>query len=230
MTFTDDASATRVPVIAIDGPSASGKGAVAWQVSQALAFHYLDSGALYRLVALAAIRRGTRLDDRHALAALAAQLDARFAELEIFLDGEEVTAAIRSEAVGSSASEVAAIPEVRGALLARQRAFRQAPGLVAEGRDMGSTVFPDAEPKVFLTAIPAERAVRRYKQLKDKGMRASLPDILRDIQQRDARDSERSVAPLKMCADAILLDTTSLTIAQVVAEIVRHFQHAHGRH
>lgn len=227
--MTAERNAARIPVIAIDGPSASGKGAVARQVSQALAFHYLDSGALYRLVALAAIRRGTLPHDRHALAALATQLNARFAEREVFLDGEEVTDAIRSEAVASGASEVAAIPEVRAALLARQRVFRQAPGLVAEGRDMGSTVFPDAAPKIFLTAIPAERAVRRYKQLKDKGMRASLPDILRDIQQRDARDSERSVAPLKMCADAILLDTTSLTIAQAVAEILRHF-HAHGRH
>lgn len=227
--MTAEGGAARIPVIAIDGPSASGKGAVAWQVSQALAFHYLDSGALYRLVALAVIRRGAMFDDRVALATLAEDLDAKFAEQEIFLDGEEVTDAIRSEAVAGGASQVAAIPEVRSALLARQRAFRQAPGLVAEGRDMGSTVFPDAEPKIFLTAIPAERAVRRYKQLKDKGMHASLPNILRDIQQRDARDSERSVAPLKMCADAILLDTTSLTIAQTVAEIVRQFQHAHGR-
>lgn len=209
-----------VPVIAIDGPSASGKGTVASLLARALGFHYLDSGALYRVVALAAGRAGIPLDDEPALARLAEALEVRFGEGEIWLRGEPVSDPVRSEACGNGASKVAALPAVRQALLARQRAFRQAPGLVADGRDMGSTVFPDAALKVFLTASPEARAERRYKQLIGKGLCANINQILQDIRQRDARDSARSVAPLQKCADAGLLDTTPLTIEQVVAELI----------
>ncbi len=224
------AGAQAIPVIAIDGPSASGKGAVAWDVAQRLGFHYLESGALYRLVAFAAAQQHVAIDNEDALATLASNLNARFAGQQIFLGEKSVGDAIRAETVAAGASQVAALPGVRDALLSRQRAFRQAPGLVAEGRDMGSTVFPDADLKIFLTASAAERAARRVKQLKEKGMRASLPDILRDIQQRDTRDSSRRVAPLQMCADASLLDTTSLTISEVAAEVVRRYRQslAHG--
>ncbi len=225
-----NAKTQAIPVIAIDGPSASGKGAVAWEVAQHLGFHYLDSGALYRLVAFAAAQQRVPIDDQDALAKLAASLNARFAGQQVFLEEQSVDDAIRTETVAAGASQVAAMPAVREALLARQRAFRRHPGLVAEGRDMGSIVFPDADLKIFLTASAAERAARRVKQLKGKGMRASLPDILRDIQHRDARDSERRVAPLQMCADASLLDTTSLTIGEAATDVVRRYRQslAHG--
>ena len=200
-----------VPVIAIDGPSASGKGTVAQAVARALGFHYLDSGALYRLVALAAMNGGIDLGDEAALTALAAGLDARFAGGEILLGGERATEAIRTEACSVASSRVAAVPGVRAALLDRQRAFREPPGLVADGRDMGSVVFPDAGLKVFLTASPETRAERRYKQLKDKGIAANIATLLLDLAERDARDAARAVAPLKPAPDARILDTTGLT-------------------
>jgi len=208
------------PVIAIDGPSASGKGTVAAKVAEALGFHYLDSGALYRLVALAAIRAGVSLDEGAALARVAETLPASFEGGRIFLDGTDATEAIRSEACSAGASKVATFPAVRAALLGRQRAYRQAPGLVAEGRDMGSVVFPDAPLKVFLTATAEARAERRYKQLIDKGMSVSIDTLLQDLRERDARDSARTVAPLQKSADAELLDTTAMTIDEAVAWVV----------
>lgn len=212
-----------IPVIAIDGPSASGKGTVAQRVAEKLGYHYLDSGALYRLVALAAIRSGLNLDDEGAVAALAGSLDAGFEGGVIFLNGTQVTDAIRSEECGNGASRIAALPGVRDALLARQRAFRRAPGLVADGRDMGSRVFPDAALKVFLTASAEERAKRRYKQLIEKGMYGNITTLLQDIRERDERDMRRSVAPLQQCADASLVDTTSLTIDEAVAEVLKSY-------
>ncbi len=208
------------PVIAIDGPSASGKGTVAAKVAEALGFHYLDSGALYRLVALAAIRAGVSLDEGAALARVAETLPASFEGGRIFLDGTDATEAIRSEACSAGASKVATFTAVRAALLGRQRAYRQAPGLVAEGRDMGSVVFPDAPLKVFLTATAEARAERRYKQLIDKGMSVSIDTLLQDLRERDARDSARTVAPLQKSADAELLDTTAMTIDEAVAWVV----------
>ena len=215
---------TTIPVIAIDGPSASGKGTVAALVAARLGFHYLDSGALYRLTALAAMRAKVMLDDAPAVAALAKNLPAVFAGTQIHLDGDCVTEAIRSEACSAGASRVAALPAVRAALLARQRAYRQAPGLVADGRDMGSVVFPDAQLKVFLTASTQVRAERRYKQLIEKGMSANISTLLKDLQERDARDAARSVAPLQKCTDAELLDTTQLSIEQAVQAVLDWFQ------
>ncbi len=211
-----------IPVIAIDGPSASGKGTVAERVARVLGFHYLDSGALYRLTALAAERDGLPLDGAGALGVLAANLDVRFADGEIFLSNQIVTNEIRSEACSRNASLVAAIPEVRAGLLTRQRAFRQPPGLVADGRDMGSVVFPDAALKVFLTAAPGIRAQRRYNQLMDKGIPANMQGLLQDIEERDARDASRAVAPLQR-GEALLLDTTSLTIQQAVDQVLGWF-------
>ena len=208
------------PVIAIDGPSASGKGTIAQRAAAELGFHYLDSGALYRLTALAAEKAGITLDDEPALAALAGALELKFSAEKILLGGQDVSDAIRSEACASGASRAAVLPAVREALLARQRAFRTAPGLVADGRDMGSVVFPDADLKVFLTAAPEVRAERRYKQLKEKGMCANLEDILQEIRSRDARDASRSVAPLKLLPGAKLLDTSNLTIDEAVARIL----------
>jgi 3-phosphoshikimate 1-carboxyvinyltransferase len=218
--FGEITSRPFVPAIAIDGPSASGKGTVARQVAAALGFHFLDSGALYRLVALAAQRRRIDLTDVEALAALAIGLDCEFRDDQVILDGQDVTQAIRTEEVSVAASRVAAVPAVRRALLGRQRAFRRAPGLVADGRDMGSVVFPDAALKVFLTAGPEERARRRYKQLIDKGIHANLDALLQDINQRDAQDARRAVAPLKKCADAHLLDTTELSIEETVRQVL----------
>jgi len=215
---------TLIPVIAIDGPSASGKGTVAALVAQELGFHYLDSGAIYRVTALAALRTGILLDDETTLAELAAKLDVRFDNGEIFLAGEKVGEAVRSEESGNAASRIAALPQLRQALLAFQRSFRRAPGLVADGRDMGLVVFPDAALKIFLTAGAEVRAERRYKQLMEKGMHANLSRILQDIQQRDERDSARSVAPLQKCADASLLDTDTLTIAAAVAEVLVRYR------
>lgn len=215
---------THIPVIAIDGPSASGKGTVAQLVAEKLGFHYLDSGALYRLLALAAGRQGVPLDSEEALARLAEGLDIRFEQGEIWLDGERADDAIRTEECGNGASRVAAYPRVRAALLELQRAFRKAPGLVADGRDMGSVVFPDAALKIFLTASAEVRADRRYKQLIEKGMSANIQQILHDIKQRDERDSARSVAPLQKCADASLLDTSALAIAEAVGEVLARFQ------
>jgi cytidylate kinase len=209
-----------VPVIAIDGPSASGKGTVAQRVAGTLGFHHLDSGALYRLVALAGAREGIDSGDEAKLAAIAARLPVRFEGEEIFLEAERVTDAIRTEENSFAASRVAALPAVRRALLERQRSFRRPPGLVAEGRDMGSIVFPDAGLKVFLTASLEARAERRYKQLKEKGIAATLAALLQDLRERDARDATRSVAPLKQSPGAQQLDTTSMSAEQAAAQIV----------
>ena len=209
-----------VPVIAIDGPSASGKGTVAARVAAALGWHYLDSGALYRLTALAAQRAGVSWSDEAGVAAIAAGLDVVFGEDSILLAGEEVGDAIRQEEISSGASQVAALPAVRAALLFRQRAFRQAPGLVADGRDMASVVFPDAQSKVFLTASVEIRAERRYKQLIEKGIAANILPLLLDLRARDERDSQRSVAPLQQSEGAKLLDTTDLTIEQAVNQVL----------
>lgn len=211
------------PVIAIDGPSASGKGTVAREVANALGFHFLDSGALYRLVGLAALGRGVDLDDAPAVEDIARSLDAVFGAEAVLLEGRDVTNAIREERISGAASHVAALPEVRKALLGRQRAFRQAPGLVADGRDMGSVVFPDARLKIYLTADPAERARRRYKQLMEKGISASMDALLQEIRDRDARDSARADAPLQKGADAIELDTTGMSVQAVVAKVVQAY-------
>ncbi len=211
---------TPVPVIAIDGPSASGKGTVSQRVADALGWHYLDSGALYRLTALAARKAGVDWKDEAAVARIAAQLPVRFAGGQTFLGEEVVDDQFRTEEMGIGASTVGALPAVREALLLRQRAFRQAPGLVADGRDMGSVVFPDATTKVFLTASAAIRAERRYKQLIDKGFSAKLADILQDLEERDARDAARTVAPLRQEPDARLLETSARTIEQAVAQVL----------
>jgi cytidylate kinase len=203
------------PVIAIDGPSASGKGTAASQVAQALGFHYLESGALYRLVALAGGK--DPVED-------AKRLPVRFQGSRIFLSEQDVTEAIRQEAIGVRASEVARIPAVRTALLERQRAFRKAPGLVADGRDMGTVVFPDAVLKVYLTASVRVRAERRYKQLIDKGNNANLAALSRDLEERDQRDAAREVAPLKPAADAVVLDSSDLTIDQVVGRVLQWYR------
>ena len=208
------------PVIAIDGPSASGKGTVAARVAAALGFHYLDSGALYRLVALAAMRSGGDLDDEAALARTAQAMNVAFAEGAVRLGGEEVGTAMRAEEVGAAASRVAARPAVRQALLARQRGFRRLPGLVADGRDMGSIVFPDAPLKVYLTAGVETRAQRRYKQLMEKGMYANIGGVVEELRRRDLRDTSRAVAPLKHYPDAVFLDTTGLTVDQAEDKIL----------
>jgi len=207
-------------VIAIDGPSASGKGTVAAQVAAELGFHYLDSGALYRLVALAAREARVGLADEPALARVAAAMEIDFRDGRPWLSGRDVGKALRSEEVGVAASQVAAQPAVRTALLGRQRALRRPPGLVADGRDMGAIVFPDAPLKVFLTADLATRAERRYKQLKEKGMYAKMADVVEELRRRDERDSARPVAPLKHYPDAIFLDTTGISAEQAVAKIL----------
>ncbi|HNH91861.1 bifunctional 3-phosphoshikimate 1-carboxyvinyltransferase/cytidylate kinase [Accumulibacter sp.] len=209
-----------VPVLAIDGTSASGKGTIAQRVAQALGWHYLDSGALYRLTALAAERAGVACDDAGRMATIAAELDVSFSSGAILLAGDAVDEAIRSEEISRAASRVAALPEVRAALLFRQRAFRRPPGLVADGRDMASVVFPDAVCKVFLSASLEMRAKRRLKQLIEKGIAANMSDLLQDLRERDERDSQRSVAPMQQCADAELLDTTDLTIETAVAQVL----------
>ncbi|MES2151081.1 MAG: (d)CMP kinase [Pseudomonadota bacterium] len=209
------------PVIAIDGPTASGKGTVAHKVADKLGFHYLDSGALYRLTALMALRRDTDLHDEHALAKLAEHLPASFVGGEILLAKEHVTQAIRAEQVGNLASKIAALPAVRQALFALQLSFRKAPGLVADGRDMGSVIFPHAQLKVFLTASVAARAERRYKQLIEKGFSANMEDLLSDLQARDDRDTQRTIAPLVAAADAHILDTSFMTAAEAIEEVLR---------
>ena len=208
-----------VPVIAIDGPSASGKGTIAKRVAAALGYNYLESGALYRLVGLLAVE-GNQADEA-ALAGAAHAMAVSFDADAIFLDGRDVSALIREESVGIRASEVARMPAVRQALLTRQRAFRQPPGLVADGRDMATVVFPDAALKIFLTASPEIRAQRRYKQLKDKGIDANLRALSRDLQQRDARDANRPVAPLVPAADSEVVDSSALDIEAVVERILR---------
>ena len=217
------------PVVAIDGPSASGKGTVARKVAEALGFHFLDSGALYRLVALAAMDAGVDLENASSIADIARNLDVKFEGESIQLEGRDVSTAIREERVSGGASKVAALVPVREALLERQRAFREAPGLVADGRDMGSVVFPDATLKIFLTADPAERARRRYKQLMEKGLGASMNALLQEIHERDARDSGRAAAPLQKCADAIELDTTAMSVEAAVARILALYKERHQR-
>ena len=208
-----------VPVITVDGPSGVGKGTLCQWLALRLGWHLLDSGALYRLTALAALHRGLALTDEAAVAAVAAALDVAFLpgvdEMRILLDGAEVGAVLRSETTGDAASRVAVLPAVRAALLQRQRDFRRPPGLIADGRDMGTVVFPEAGLKLFLTASAAERAQRRYKQLIEKGMNANLAGLAEEIAARDARDAQRTVAPLRPATDAELLDTTGMPIARV---------------
>jgi len=220
-----------VPVITIDGPSGSGKGTVSRSVAKALGWSLLDSGALYRLVALGGRRASISLDDGPALGQLAGRIDIQFgsdsAGSEVVrLDGQDVTRAIRTEEAGSDASKVAALPVVRAALLDRQRRFAVPPGLVADGRDMGTVVFPLARVKIFLTASPAERALRRYKQLKEKGVAANLAALSLEIAERDRRDSTRTASPLVASADATMLDTTGMSVDGVIGrvlEIARDF-------
>ncbi len=209
-----------VPVITIDGPTASGKGTIAQRVASALGWHVLDSGALYRLTALAVQRAGGDGSSEDQAAALARALDVCFRGGTIRMDGEDVTRLIRQECIGNLASRVAAWPAVRSALLARQRDFRRAPGLVADGRDMGTVVFPDATLKIFLDANVAVRAQRRHKQLKDKGISANLSDLLEDLRARDARDRDRALAPLVAAADAVTVDSSHAGIDDTVRQVL----------
>ena len=223
-------SASAVPVIAIDGPSASGKGTVAQLVAQALGFHYLDSGALYRIVALAAHQQNVAWGSADGLGALAKTLKIEFKNGDIYLNDAQITEAVRSEEMSRGASEVAVHPQVRAALLGLQHSFRQAPGLVGDGRDIASVIFPDAKLKIFLTARVEVRAERRYKQLLGKGLAAnpsnSLDQILHDLQQRDLRDRERSTSPLIQTKDALLLDTTQRTIDEAVQFVLNSYQNS----
>lgn len=212
------------PVIAIDGPSASGKGSVAELVAKAFGFHYLDSGALYRLLAYAAHTQSVAWSNESALAEIAVNMDIRFESGEIYLNGEHVSAYIRTEQMGKGASEVAVHPQVRTALLQTQRNFRKSPGLVGDGRDIGSVIFPDAILKVFLTAGVETRAQRRYDQLINRGDRADYDTILDDLKQRDLRDTQRSSAPLIQLPDAMLVDTTKMNIAQAVDLIIEAYK------
>jgi cytidylate kinase len=217
---------SKVPVLTIDGPSGSGKGTVSRAAARALGWGLLDSGALYRLVALAGRRRGIALGDAERLSQMAQQFDIRFGsgpagEEIVWLDGQDVTGDIRTEGAGNDASKVAALPQVRAALLERQRLFAVPPGLVADGRDMGTVVFPDAQVKIFLTASPEERALRRHKQLKEKGVAATLAALSLEIAERDRRDTTRSASPLVASADAVLLDTTGMSVDAVVERVLK---------
>ncbi|MGV8893478.1 MAG: (d)CMP kinase [Burkholderiaceae bacterium] len=216
-----------VPVIAIDGPTASGKGTVAQRVAHQLGWHYLDSGALYRLTALSALRSNTPLSDQDRIAALAAALPCSFSGERVLLSNVDVTDAIRAEEVGNAASKIAALPAVRQSLVGLQQGFRQAPGLVADGRDMGTVIFPDAALKVFLTASVEVRAQRRYKQLIDKGFSASITDLSQDLNERDTRDAQRTTAPLKPAEDAYLLDTSELNADQAVSQVLNWYAQMH---
>jgi len=217
-------SSSSIPVIAIDGPSASGKGSVAERVAEHLGFNYLDSGAIYRIVAFAAYKRNIAWSEADSLGAMAGTLNIEFRHGDIFLAGDRITEAVRSEEIGRGASEVAVHPQVRSALLALQQSFRKAPGLVADGRDMGSVVFPDATLKIFLTASAETRAQRRYLQIINRGQEADYLKILSDLEQRDYRDSQRSTAPLKQMPDATLLDTSRMNIEQAVNFILELYQ------
>ncbi len=219
-----------VPVITVDGPSGSGKGTICQRLAQQMEWHFLDSGALYRLTALAAHHHGISTEDEESIKVVAAHLDVQFltdqsAGIKIVLEGEEVTDSIRAEKIGLDASTVAAIPAVREALLQRQRDFAVEPGLIADGRDMGTVVFPEACLKVFLDASAEERASRRYKQLISKGVSASLEDILLDIKARDERDMNRTVSPLKPAPDAVILDTTKMSIEEVLEVVLDEAKH-----
>ena len=212
------------PVIAIDGPSASGKGTIAEIVAQRLGFHYLDSGALYRIVGLVGGERGANLDSDPEISSISLNLNIKFENGQVWVDGRDVSGRIRGEVAGAAASRVAALPGVRAALMTLQRGFRQPPGLVADGRDMGSVVFPDAATKIYLTATAEERARRRYKQFMEKGSGASMAALLQDIRDRDFRDSTRAAAPLLKCADAIEIDTTGMPVEEVVARVLQQYQ------
>lgn len=214
------------PVIAIDGPSASGKGTVAQGVAKKLGFHYLNSGALYRAVAYAAIDAGADLENESSIAGIAMNLKAKFSGEHVVLNGQDVADSLLSEKVTDAASRIAALPKVRAALMERQHAFRQPPGLVADGRDMGSVVFPDAVLKIFLTATPEARAARRYKQLMEKGMGATMAALLKEIRERDQRDRQRATAPLKKSADAVLIDTTKQSAAKAIAQVLALYKQA----
>jgi len=211
---------SNVPVITIDGPTASGKGTVASRIADRLGFHLLDSGALYRLTALQALRGALPLSNETGIAKLAQQLPARFRDDVIYLADENVSHVIRAEEVGNMASKIAALPSVRQALFDLQLGFRQAPGLVADGRDMGTVIFPTAKLKVFLTASAEARAQRRYKQLIDKGFSANMNDLLADLRARDERDTGRAVAPLVAAADAHILDTSAMGVDQAVEQVL----------
>jgi len=216
-------SMSDIPVLTIDGPSGSGKGTLAQQMAEKLGWHYLDSGAIYRVLAQAALKHQIDLTDETALASIAAQLDVQFVlkdgQLQVVLEDEDVSLLIRSEQAGNAASKVAAFPAVRSALLQRQRDFCQPPGLVTDGRDMGTVVFPDAPYKVFLTASAKVRAERRYKQLKEKGIDSNLSDLIAEISERDERDTQREVAPLRPADDAVILDSTQLGIEAVLEKV-----------
>ena len=220
-----DITTIDIPVLAVDGPSGSGKGTISQSVAKALGWHFLDSGALYRLVAVAADKRGIELDDVDALADVARTMNVRFdvdetgAE-QVYLDDNDVTAEIRTETCGTRASQVAPLSPVRAALAQLQREFRREPGLVADGRDMGTVIFPDAPLKIYLTASAEERASRRHKQLKEKGIDVSLAALSSEIEERDRRDAERQVAPLKPAADAVVLDTTEMSIVEVIDRVL----------
>lgn len=212
-----------IPVITIDGPTASGKGTVAHRAAQQLGFHYLDSGALYRLTALSALRHNVALNDEHALAKTAEKLPCKFIGDQVWLANENVTSAIRAEEVGNTASKIAVLPTVRRALVGLQLGFRIAPGLVADGRDMGTVIFPNASLKIFLTASVEARAYRRYKQLIDKGFPANMEDLLKDLRERDTRDSSRAIAPLKPAEGAHILDTSDMTADQAVDQVLQWY-------
>lgn len=218
-----------IPIITIDGPTASGKGTVAQLVASHLQWHYLDSGALYRLTALSAMRHQLALDDEAAIAKIALELPCEFIGEQILLAHEDVSSLIRAEEVGNAASKVAVLPAVRMALLQLQKNFFRSPGLVADGRDMGTEVFPEAILKVFLTASVAARAERRFKQLINKGFSANMQDLLQDLTERDARDTTRSSAPLKPAQGAYILDTSNLTVQQAVDEVLHHYAAAVSR-
>ena len=213
-------------VIAIDGPTASGKGTVAHRVAKHLGFQYLDSGALYRLTALMAMQQNLALDNETEIAALARTLPCRFYHGHVYLDAQDVTDEVRAEAVGVAASKVAVLPEVRKALVELQLSFRTPPGLVADGRDMGTVIFPDAQLKIFLTASAEARASRRYKQLIEKGIAANMEDLVKDLIERDARDSSRATAPLKPAPDAYFLDTSAINADQAVQQVLDWYAQA----
>lgn len=214
---------TPTPVITIDGPSASGKGTISHLVAQYLGWEVLDSGALYRLTALACLQLQININDQAAVAAQAAHMDVHFKNQQVYLNGKEVSAQLRAEEVGLLASKIASYPQVRTALLQKQREFRQGAGLVADGRDMGTVIFPDAPLKIYLVADVQSRAQRRYKQLMEKGISANLLDLLADLEARDLQDTTRSIAPLKAAPDAITLDSTALSIAETVAAVLAHW-------
>lgn len=212
---------SKVPVITVDGPSGSGKGTISQRLANRLEWHFLDSGAIYRVLGLMALRAGIDPENVDKLAEMAENMPLEFEADKVLLDGEEVSGEIRTESAGNQASKVAAIPQVREALLNWQRQYARTPGLVADGRDMGTVVFPQAEVKIFLTASPEERAERRYKQLKEKGLDVNLAGLITEIRERDERDSQRTVAPLKAANDALTLDSTDLTIDEVFSRVMQ---------